>query len=206
MKARRRRVMVSTRRRDMRKWIALALLGLAMAAPVRAMVFTGTLSGLNESPANDSTGTGSVTVTMDLDTHMLRVQASFADLLAGVTAAHIHCCNTPAAPNVPPATQVPSFAGFPSGVMGGSYDQTFDTSLASTWNPSFVTAQGSVANAEAAFFDGMMDGRAYFNIHTTQFAGGEIRANLAPIPEPSTYALFLAGLAAVGGLAARRRR
>jgi len=190
----------------MRKWIALALLGVVIAMPARAMVFTGTLSGQNEIPANNSLGTGSVTVTMDLDTHSLRIQASFADLMAGVTAAHIHCCNSPAMPNVPPATQVPSFTGFPSGVMSGSYDMTFDTSLAATWNPSFVTAQGSVANAEAAFFDGMMDGRAYFNIHTTQFGGGEIRANLAPIPEPSTYALFLAGLAAVGGIAARRRR
>ena len=46
---------------------------------------------------------------------------------------------------------------------------------------------------------------AYFNIHTTAFAGGEIRGFLAPIPEPETYALMLAGLAAVG-VAARRRR
>jgi hypothetical protein len=190
----------------MKKWIALAFLGLALAAPARAMVFTGSLSGANENPANDSPGSGFVTVTMDLDMHTLRIEASFQDLLAGVTAAHIHCCTSEATPNVPPATQTPSFSGFPTGVMAGTYDMTFDTAQASTWNPAFVTANGSVAGAEAAFFDGMMDGRAYFNIHTTAFGGGEIRANLVPVPEPSTYALLLAGLAVLGGVANRRRR
>jgi hypothetical protein len=191
---------------NMKKWIALAFLGLALAVPAQAMIFTGSLTGTNEIPPNDSPGTGFVTVTMDLDLHTLRIEASFQDLLGTVTAAHIHCCTTDAMPNVSPATQVPSFVNFPSGVMAGSYDMTFDTTQASTWNAAFVTANGSVAGAETAFFDGMMDGNAYFNIHTTSFGGGEIRANLVPIPEPSTYALLLAGLAVVGGVATRRRR
>ena len=190
----------------MKKWLALAFLGLVLAVPARAMVFTGSLTGANEVPANDSPGTGFVTVTMDLDMHTLRIEASFQDLLGTVTAAHIHCCTSDAMPTVPPATQTPSFSGFPSGVMAGSYDTTFDTSQASTWNASFITANGSVAGAEEAFFDGMMAGKAYFNIHTTSVGSGEIRANLVPIPEPSTYALLLAGLVAVGGMAARRRR
>jgi hypothetical protein len=91
--------------------------------------------------------------------------------------------------------------------MSGSYDMTFDTADTATFNGAFVTANGgTAAGAEAAFFAGMTAGNSYFNIHTTEFGGGEIRANLAPIPEPTTYALFLAGLAAVGGMAARRRR
>jgi hypothetical protein len=191
----------------MKKWLALAFLGLALAIPARAMVFTGSLTGGNEIPPNASPGTGSVTVTMDLALHTLRIEASFQDLIGTVTAAHIHCCTTDLMPNVSPATQVPSFTGFPTGVMAGSYDMTFDTAQASTWNPSFVTANGgTTAGAETAFFTGLMDGKAYFNIHTTEVGSGEIRSNLAPIPEPSTYALLLAGLAAVGGMAARRRR
>ena len=190
----------------MKKWIALAFLGLALAAPARAMVFTGSLNGTNEIPSNDSPGTGSVTVTMDLALHSLRIESSFEGLLAGVTAAHIHCCTSDATPNVSPATQTPSFVNFPTG-MSGTYDMTFDTSQASTWNASFITANGgTTAGAENAFFNGMMDGNAYFNIHTTQFTSGEIRANLTPVPEPSTYALLLAGLAVVGGVATRRRR
>ena len=57
----------------MKKWIALAFLGLVLAAPARAMVFTGSLLGTNENPPNDSPGTGSVTVTMDLALHTLRI-------------------------------------------------------------------------------------------------------------------------------------
>jgi hypothetical protein len=49
-------------------------------------------------------------------------------------------------------------------------------------------------------------GRAYINFHTTQFPGGEIRgALIAPIPEPETYALMLAGLGAIGWVARRRK-
>jgi hypothetical protein len=190
----------------MKKWLALAFLGLVLAVPARAMVFTDSLTGAKENPPNNSPGTGFVTVTMDPALHTLRIEASFQGLLAGVTAAHIHCCTTDATPNVSPATQTPSFVNFPLGVMAGSYDMTFDTSLASTWNAAFVTANGSVAAAENAFFNGMMDGNSYFNIHSTAFTSGEIRANLTPVPEPSTYALLLAGLAVVGGVATRRRR
>ena len=187
----------------MRRLIALALIGLALAVPARAMIFTGTLTGTAEVPPNDSPGTGSVTVDMDVAAHTLSIHASWAGLLSPTTIAHIHCCTTPSAP---PATMVPSFTGFPTGVTSGTYEQTFDTSQASSWNPAFVTAAGSVSAAETAFFNGLMAGNAYFNIHTEMFPAGELRANLAPIPEPSTYALLLAGLAAVGGMAARRRR
>jgi hypothetical protein len=46
----------------------------------------------------------------------------------------------------------------------------------------------------------------YFNVHTTTYPGGEIRGNLAVVPEPSTYVLMAGGLTLLGGVAARRRR
>jgi hypothetical protein len=81
---------------------------------------------------------------------------------------------------------------------------TFDTSLLSTYNPAFVTANGGTsASAEAVFVAGLLGGQEYLNIHTTENPGGEIRGFL--IPEPSTW--FLAGLALVGiGLVRRRTR
>ena len=43
----------------------------------------------------------------------------------------------------------------------------------------------------------MATGQAYFNIHTVNFGGGEIRGFLiTPVPEPGT--LVLTGLAALG--------
>src|SRR5690606_8415367 len=102
---------------------------------------------------------------------------------------------------------VPSFPDFPMGVTSGTYSRTFDLSLASSFNPAFITANGgTVAGAEKALVDGLIASSAYFNIHTDRFPGGEIRANLLMVPEPSTYALLLAGLAVVAGAARRRRR
>src|SRR3954469_18403309 len=55
------------------------------------------LSGPGESPANNSPGTGSTQVDVDLAAHTMKVQVAFAGLVAGTTASHIHACTT--APN-----------------------------------------------------------------------------------------------------------
>jgi hypothetical protein len=187
--------------------IAAGVVALAPAVPVAAheALYRATLTGTAEIPSNASPGTGIALITLDFDTLMMDVQVSFAGLLGTTTASHIHCCTaTPGANNVGVATVLPSFTGFPSGVSSGTYDHVFDMSLASSYNPAFVTAQGSVANAFSALVAGMETSNAYLNVHSSLFGGGEIRGLLAPIPEPETYALMLAGLAAIA-LAARRR-
>ena len=50
---------------------------------------------------------------------------------------------------------------------------------AASYNPSFVTAHGGVAGAEAALLSGMLAGQTYLNIHTINFPGGEMRGFLA---------------------------
>jgi hypothetical protein len=188
---------------------------LVLAAPAALAhdeVFIGTLSALGEPTQLDppSLGTGTVRVTINEDTLSMRVEATFSALTGTTTAAHIHCC-TPSASSgsAGVATQTPTFVGFPLGVQAGSMDQSFDMTLAASWNPAFVTANGgSIADTFAAFTTGVKDGKAYFNIHTSAVPGGEVRAFLvaAPVPEPETYALMLAGLGLVGWAASRRRK
>ncbi len=170
----------------------------AIAAPITYVAF---MDGPSEPTI--SPGTGTAIVDWDLAARSMRVRATFTGLLAGTTAAHIHAPTAvPGAGTAGVSTQVPSFSGFPLGVTSGSMDTTFDTSLASTWNPAYITANGGTIPATEAAFDlALAQGRAYFNIHSSQFPGGEIRGFLA-IPEPGSAALMgIAGLL----LAARRR-
>lgn len=185
--------------------VALSL-GATANAYAHTKVYTTTLSGAAESPPNPSLGTGTAKVTMDFDLVTMRVEVSFSGLTGTTTNAHIHCC---ALPTAGVATMQPTFLGFPQGVTSGSYDHTFDMTLASSYNPNFISANGgTVFGALSALDSGLDAGIAYLNIHSSFAGGGEIRGFLAlqPIPEPETYALMLAGLGLVGWSAARRRK
>ena len=93
------------------------------------------------------------------------------------------------------------------GVTTGTYLQTFDLTLASTYNPAFIAAHGgTVAGAQAVFIAGLLNGQAYFNIHTTQFPGGEIRGQLQAVPEPATLLLLSSGVVGVVGVLRKRRK
>ena len=138
----------------------------------------------------------------------MRVVASFSGLLGTTTAAHIHCCTAdPGQGTAGVATTTPSFAGFPLGVTSGSMDQTLDMTLASSYNPAFVTAHVDIATSEQFLFQGMLAGESYFNIHTSTFGGGEIRGFLQQVqqvPEPQSIALAVLGLLGLGWTQRRR--
>ncbi len=100
---------------------------------------------------------------------------------------------------------MPAFPGFPIGVTSGTDNFLLHLDSASAYNPAFVTAQGGLANAEAAFIAALIAGETYLNIHTNVFPGGEIRGFVAA-PEPTTAMLLVLGLAAAGFVSRRRRR
>jgi hypothetical protein len=166
---------------------AAILIASASLAHAAVLSYTATLSGPNESPPNASPATGSATVDYDNVAHTLHVKFVFANLVGATTASHIHAPTAvPGTGTAGVATTTPFFAGFTTGVTSGSYDNTLDLTLASSYNPSFVTANGSTtAGAEAALVASLAAGTSYLNIHTQSFPGGEIRGFLTLAPTPA---------------------
>jgi len=189
--------------------IGLSLGLLASAGTASATSYTAILSGANEAPANPSSGIGAAVVNFDTSHHVLEIDVAFSGLLGPTTAAHIHCCTaSPGTGTAGVATELPAFSGFPLGVLHGAYSTSYDTTLASSWNPAFLASHGgTTAGAEAAFAAGLNSGAAYLNLHTSAYPQGEIRSFLmtAAVPEPASIAMLGLGLPAVLLLARRRR-
>jgi len=182
--------------------IAAAALVAAAAVPAQAVTLYGTtLLGSNESPANASTASGTGLLTLATDQNSFTISETFTGLSANAAAGHVHCCaaagsNTGVAIGftVPAATS-------------GSFTQSFDLTLGTTYTSAFLAANtGTAAGARAAFLAGLNGGLAYLNLHTSTFPGGEIRGQLAAVPEPATWAMMIAGFGMIGTAARRRAR
>src|SRR6266851_56466 len=159
----------------------------APAAQAVPLTFVGHLNSAEEkNPLDNSTATGLATIILDPAAQTIQVNATFSGLTSNDVAAHIHCC-VPLGTNTGVATTVPAFPGFPLGVTSGSYSSVvFDLTQSTIYNPAFVTLQGGLPQAEAALIAGIQNGETYFNIHTVNFGGGEIRGFLVAAPEPAS--------------------
>ena len=159
----------------------------AASLPIHAATttFLASLSSAGEAIAT-SKATGFATVSFDDALSRVSVQMSFSGLANNLAFGHIHCCTDVA--NTGNAAVALGFKTLPA-VTTGSYTDSFTLET-----PAFKT-----------LLTGVSAGKAYVNVHTPgTYAGGEIRGNLAPVPEPETYALMLAGLGVVAWAARRR--
>jgi hypothetical protein len=171
--------------------LASALILPVSAAHADVINLFANLSGANERPTPvPSPGTGLAQVTLNTTAQTIEINVTFSGLTSPDNAAHIHCC-APLGTNAGVATTVPTFGDFPGstipsfplGVTSGTYDQTFSLLDSNFYNPLFVTANGGTgATAEAALIAGLESQMTYFNIHTANFPGGEIRGQLVPGP------------------------
>jgi CHRD domain len=192
-------------RLKMRALVALvAMFAGAAGSMAHEHIFETDLAGANENVPNFSPGAGTSTATLDLDLITLRLEVSFSGLTGTVTGATIFgptsIAGTGTAGVMSPALAA---SGFPTGVTAGSYDFTFDLTVASGYAPTFITASGgTVSDALNALSASFEEGKSYINIQTTTFPSGEVRGFFTETPEPTTVSLFAIG----GGIALLRRK
>jgi uncharacterized repeat protein (TIGR01451 family) len=114
---------------------------------------TAVLRGENETPPNDLTGTGEISVTIDINAASVCYSVSVTDVVLPAAAAHIHqAVSGTAGPVVIPFPTAPDATG---------------------------TATGCTTAPVALLADIVNNPRDYYvNIHTTDFPGGAVRGQL----------------------------
>lgn len=149
------------------------------------------LSGLQENPANASPATGFATLLLNTTTGDFTLDYSYTGLTGTVTMAHFH--------------QAP--AGTNGGVVYWLASMGAPNNLPTTlMSPALMTGMTSDTSSgtgtfSPALISAALAGNLYMNVHTTTFAGGEIRGQVVPTPGAAAL-LGLGSLLVVG----RRRR
>lgn len=201
----------------MKRCLPLLVLTLASLQPAQSAILAwyADLTTAAEIPT-PNVGTanpvGFGTVLFDDVTNVLTVTLSWSGLTGQTTQGHIHCCvaTPPGTVGVALGLWNPSTDAepFPKPATG-TFSKSWDLDLVNPFQAGFTTANGGTAllafqNALLPALNGGTStlGRAYFNLHTAANPPGEIRGNLAPVPEPASVVVVLSGLAL---LALRRR-
>ena len=160
--------------RNVAFWAIAALAAsvlVAPAAPSQTEHFSASLSGANEVPPINTAGTGNFEMTNQQG--MITFSLTFSGLSSSLTVAHLHfapskvaggvmifLCGGGGQPDCPAATE---------GTITGTITAV---------NVTGPTTQGiDVGDLDSAL-EAVREGASYANMHTTNFAGGEIRGQV----------------------------
>lgn len=172
--------------------VAAAIAALPLAAGAATKVYSFNLDGMQEVPPVATPAAGSAQVTVDDVAGTITFALAAFNLQGDFAAAHIH--QAPAGVNGPVVFNLAANADAQGAVTIGSFVVPNSYAL---YGADKASSFAAAINAAPWNF--------YLNLHTQAFPGGEIRGQLAPIPEPSAAILLLAGLVLVAGAAQRRR-
>ncbi len=191
---------------------ALALLTAPLTANAIVFQFNAAIDGSNEVPnGSGSSATGIATLfyndfgTVTVSDDNYDFSMSVFALSGPATAYHIH---GPASTlqNAPVRVGLDSVPFVALNVGGTLLVGGNDVSP-----PAFIPAFN--AYPQMSFLQMLQGGLAYVNVHTASFPSGEVRGQLiqvaavaAAVPEPQTYAMLLAGLGLIAGVAVRRSK
>jgi CHRD domain len=142
---------MSHRRLTLLPTLGLLLAVAATPALAEIIKYKADLSGPGESPPTTSKGTGTIEASLDTKTEKLSWSGSYKGLTGPETAAHFHG---------------PAPAGTNAGVM-----------VPVTAKSSPFKGSATLTAEQAKAF---ADGQVYFNVHTDQNKGGEIRGQMMP--------------------------
>lgn len=177
----------------------------AFASQGAIVQYSASLNGPSESPPNQSPATGIATFDFDTITHSLSMSISFSNLVGTTTVAHIHADTAVAGTGT--AGVASGLTSWTTGLQSGTYTNTINMLSSASYSSAYLAAHGgTAASAETDLLAAMASGKAYLNLHSTTYPGGEIRGFITtsvPVPEPGT---FLPAAALVAGALLRRRR
>ena len=145
---------------------ARATPGEANAANPPEVTFTALLRGENEVPATDSEAKGGVTAVLDGTT--LTVTGAFAYLASDYAAAHLH--------------------GGASG-ENGDVEYTLTATVDGDMRGGTFEAASNTFEVRETFADSLRAGLVYVNVHSADFASGEIRGQLGTDIQTLPFAL-----------------
>lgn len=123
----------------------------SIAAHAATITLKADLKASAEVPAKDSTGTGTLTATLNTDANEFKYHVEFSGLTGTVVAAHFH---GPAIEGANSKPQIPIKIS------------------------PIVSPIDGVATITAEQAKDLLDGKWYFNLHTAANPGGEIRGQL----------------------------
>jgi CHRD domain-containing protein/PEP-CTERM motif-containing protein len=167
------------------KMILAALL--CSAALASAQSYFANLSGANENPANNSPAIGSGTFTLNAN-NTLSYNVTYSGLTGTWSANHIHG----------PGGVGPTGVHTNAGIIFTLNNPTFGV-------PGSGTLSGTTAALNSQQLSWLTSEYLYVNIHSSTFGGGEIRGQILPVPEPSTWAMMAMGAMGTLWLVRRKR-